>query len=259
MPPADTLSQALRGAAQVAPPPRSTGEAALVIGAGGVLGSAVLAEALAAGRHHRVAALVTGPVTSAMRGFEALHASALGVPPEAPVYALAFIVFERARHANGRDEAFVQPQPAELPLLAARLHAAGVRRLVVVVPHAPALLPHALKAGLATLDEAAVAALGFEHLVLVRAAQAGSPADAAAGWAQRFAAWWLSQLRWMVPQREQPVRAVKLAELVVRLALRLPRSRTGTRVVPPELLWQAATDPDPEALFDRWLGEGGPR
>ena len=72
----------------------------------------------------------------------------------------AVIVFERARRSNGRDEAFMQPEPEQLVELAMQLRAGGVRRLLVVVPHAPALLPQALKAGLATLDEGRVAALG---------------------------------------------------------------------------------------------------
>jgi hypothetical protein len=123
---------------------------------------------------------------------------------------------------------------------------------MVLVPHAPALLPQALKAGLATLDEGRVAALGFEHLVFVRAAQAAS-GSAAGGWAQRLAAGWLSQLAWMVPQREQPVRALRLAELAVELAWRLPHAAPATRVLPPELLWQAACSTDGGALLSAWL------
>ena len=85
----------------------------------------------------------------------------------------AVVVFDRARHANGREAAFGHPQPADLPALATQLRQVGVTSLVVVVPHAPGLLPQALKAGLATLDEGAVAALGFAHLVFMRSAQAG--------------------------------------------------------------------------------------
>jgi hypothetical protein len=133
-----------------------------------------------------------------------------------------------------------------------QLRAGGVRRLLVVVPHAPALLPQALKAGLATLDEGRVAALGFEHLVFVRAAQAAC-GRVASGWAQRLADGWLSQMAWMVPQREQPVRALRLAELAVELAWRLPQAPPATRVLPPELLWQAAHAADGGALLGAWL------
>jgi len=253
----DPLAQALRGAQQTSAggdaPVRDT---ALVVGAGGALGSALLAEALAGSRFCRVAAVVTGPLASALRGFTPLPLAELEGGDGPLGFELAFLVFERARQANRRDEQFLQPDPAALAALAQRLHTRGVRRLVVVVPHAPALLPQALKAGLASLDEAATAALGFEQLVFVRAAR---DAESAAGgsWLQRLAALWLAQLRWMVPQRERPLRVQRLAELVVLLARRLPGSPAGTRVLPPEGLWQAARDADPEAAFDRWLGRSG--
>jgi hypothetical protein len=90
--------------------------------------------------------------------------------------------------------------------------------------------------------------------VFLRAVQAGD-ADPSASRLQRFAAWWLGQLALMVPTREQPVRAVKLAALVVQLARLLPAAAPGTRVVPPELLWQAAqADGDAaEGVLAAWL------
>jgi len=231
----DLIRQALRGG-QAAAAPLQRLQTALLIGAGGALGSALLAEALVGGRFQRVTALVDAPLTSAMRGFATLDAQALRGPLD---FDLAFLVFERWRHSNGRDDAFLQPEPAQLLPLAQALHAGGVRRLLVLVPHSPALLPQALKAGLASLDEGAVAALGFEHLLLLRAAQL-APAAQGGSRAQRLARWWLSQLQWMIPQREQPLRAVKLAELAVQLAQLLPQAPQGTHVLPPELLWQAA-------------------
>ena len=251
----DVLAHALRGAAALRRAPPARAEALLVVGGGGVLGAAVLARALACGRFGRVQALVARELASAMRGFEPLPYSVLGAPLRADT---AVIVFERARRNNGRDDAFVQPQPQELAALAMQLRAGGVRRLLALVPHAPALLPQALKAGLASLDEGQVAALGFEQLLFVRAAQA-SAGTVAGGWAQRLAATWLAQMAWMVPQREQPVRAVRLAELVVELAWRLPQAATATRVLPPDLLWQAAQAPDSGAWLAAWLaGEALP-
>jgi hypothetical protein len=162
------------------------------------------------------------------------------------------IVFDRARHANGRELAFLRPAPQQLAELARWLHACGVRQLVVVLPHAPAQLPDALKVGLANLDEQAVAALGFEHLVFVRSAEA--PADArAALWLQRVANGLLAQLRLMVATPNQPVRARKVAQFVVELLAQLAASAPGTRVVPPELVWQAAQLRDPGALVQAWL------
>ena len=94
--------------------------------------------------------------------------------PAAGPVAAAIIVFERQRQINGRDDAFVQPAPEDLLPLARTLHTRGVKRQLVVVPHPPALLPQALSQGLARLDEAAVAALGFEHLVSRRCGRRAS-------------------------------------------------------------------------------------
>jgi hypothetical protein len=103
---------------------------------------------------------------------------------------------------------------------------------------------------LVSLDEAAVAALGFSHLVLVRAAQS-SAALRASNWPQRVANWWLAQLRFMVPSAQQALRPPDLARLVVQLAQRLPAAAPGTRVLSSEDLWQAHTAA--AAWPDAWL------
>lgn len=228
-----SLTEALRGAQHAPRSELAPLQRLLVVGAGGALGSAVLAEALVPGRFAEVQALVAEELTSVVRGFVPLQAASLA---HTPLPAAAVLVFERRRHSNGRDDAFVMPEPEELLPLARTLHAGGVQRLVVVVPHAPALLPQALAQGLATLDEGAVAALGFSHLVFLRAAQA-QRAEPSRG-LRRFAAWWLSQLAWMVPQRQQALRAVALARCVGELLQALPQLPGGTRVIAPETLWQ---------------------
>jgi hypothetical protein len=264
----DRLGPALRAASGAPVPtpgletPASPGPArlsplqpVLVLGAGGRVGSALLAEALVAGRFASVSAWVAAPLVSTMRGLVPLSEAALKAP--GPIAAkVAFLVFERERFSNGRDDAFVMPQPQALPALARRLREGGVRRLVVVLPHASAMLPQALAAGLATHDEAAVAALGFEHLVLIKPAQDLAAARAGSR-IERFASWWLSQLRWMIPQREQPLRAVVLARLAVMMARALPGADPGTFVVSQSLLWQLAQDADGgEARWLAWLAGG---
>jgi hypothetical protein len=231
----------------------SAAQSLLIAGAGGVLGAALLARALGSGRFGHVQALVSRPLASTFPGFEPLPLERLGALAHAHT---AAIVFERERRHNGRDEAYVQPQPAQSVELAQRLLAAGVRRLLVVVPHAPALLPNALKGGLASLDEGRIAALGFEQLVFLRAAQqaaAGATASQQPGWPARAAGWWLSQLSWMVPQQQLPVRAERVAALAVELAWRLRDAPAGTRVLPPEVLWLAAQADDGGAVLDDWL------
>jgi hypothetical protein len=243
---------ALALAAAARPVPRAGGAMprVLVLGGGGALGARVVERLLSARRCQAVGVWTVQPLRVALRGLVPLaDADFTGFRPDTAV-----VVFDRARHANGREAAFGQPQPADLPALATRLRHLGVASLVVVVPHAPGLLPQALKAGLASLDEGAVAALGFAHLVFMRSAQAGAAADAtAAPPPARLARWLLGQLHWMVPQGDQPVRTDTVARVAARLAVVLPQATPGTRVLPPDVLWAAAQAPATDSVVDDWL------
>jgi hypothetical protein len=137
-------------------------------------------------------------------------------------------------------------RPARAFALAARL---GVQTLAIVQPHDQGRLPEALKRGLASLDEQAVVASGFERVILVRSAR--KPAECQLRQpAERLAAWMLSVMRFMVPSSEQPVRASKVAELV-DMALRI--APPGVHVAAPELVWQAAQG-EMLPVARRWLG-----
>jgi hypothetical protein len=231
-------------------PPRAVAapRRAIVIGAAGTLGAAVLEQLLATRHFERVGALVDQPMQPAVQGFAPVAADALA----AFAADTALIVFDRQRSANGREAAFVKPEPRTLPALAQQLHATGTRRLVVVVPHTPSLLPMALQHGLASLDEAAVAALGFEQLVFMRMAQNDRAVEGLDA-PRRLARWMLSQLHWMIPQREQPVRVDTVAKVAAAIAVRLHDAPPATRVVPAALLWQAAQQRDVQTLVAQWL------
>ena len=248
------VQDALR-AGHARPPADAPRPSVLVVGAGGALGSAVLEKLLAARAFAHVRVAVSQALRVAMHGLEPLRVDtgSFDEAPAAPLGAdLALVVFDRTRRSNGREDAFVRPPPEALTTLARWLLAGGVRQLVVVLPHSMASLPQALKAGLANLDEHAVAALGFEHVVFVRSAQV--PADERASSAlQRLADGVLTQLRFMVPPSQQPVRVQKVAAFVVALASHLPTSAPGTRVAPPELVWLAAQASDPHPLVQAWL------
>lgn len=248
---------ALAGALHTGPAAAASRRRVLVLGGGGALGSAVLEALLASHRFEAVGVLVAGTMRPALRGLRVVPDDARSRAAFAADTTL--IVYDRQRHANGREDAFQRPRPEDLVAHAQALMQAGAKRLVVVVPHAPALLPQALKQGLANLDEGAVAAMGFAQLVFMRMAQAGgAPGQAGATAPQRLAAWMLSQLRWMVPQREQPVRADTVARVAAALAVALPAATPGTRVLPPELLWQAAQLPQAEGLVGAWLAGRAP-
>lgn len=259
------LNHALRAGSATANGPLAGAISVLVIGGGGALGSAVLELLLASRTFASVRVLVTRDVHVAMGGLHTLVGNPLpdaDAAPDAdtggalgatPLDHVAVVVFDRPRHANGRESAFTRPQPEALPALARWLHRRGIRQLVVVMPHRPAGLPHAFQAGLSNLDEHAVSALGFEHLVFVRSAQAPCGARSARWW-QRVADAMLAQFSLMIPAPQQPLRARKVAQLVVALAQQLPHSAPGTRVASPELVWRVAQASEPGALVADWLG-----
>lgn len=263
------LNEALRaGLESPAAAPAQSPRHLVVAGAAGPLGAAVLEQALSLPHWPRVSALVTQPLEVALRGLVAVQIDPARLdetPPLRPAPDTAIVVFDRERSRHGREAAFLRPQPGELPAFAAWLQRQGVRRLLLVMPHAPSLLPQALKMGLANLDEQAVAALGFEQFVIVRPTRSGSDGPARTTGSDNgrmtrllssLATAVLAQLQWMVPQRDQPLRAAKVAQFVLALARALPEATAGTRVAPPELVWDWAQPEGGDRLLDHWLREG---
>lgn len=248
----DTLRQALRGARGTPAPRAAPGRELLVCGGGGALGAEVVEQSLARGAFAVVRVLATRAFHATARGLEPLRVERFDAAAVVALPRLALVVFDRPRHANGRDAAFVRMEPDQLPALARWLHAGGVRDLVIVMPHAQAALPEALKAGLASLDEQAVAAQGFERLVIVRSARA--PDALASRGLQRVADAVLAQLRLMAPQHQQPLRTSKVAQIAVVIAQLLHDQLPGTRVLAPEQGWHAAQQKDPAPLLAAWLG-----
>ncbi len=255
---------ALAAAARVPPRSHAATRRVLVIGAHSALGWAVIEELSTSGRFERVATLVLRPIHAAFHGFVALNDddAALGVFAADT----AVVVFDRPRLARrqqqrGNDDVFVHSDPAALPHLARRLRAAGTRTLIVAMPHAPALMPAALQHGLATLDENEVASIGFEQLIFMRMAQQGGLSGSVAGEAlsppQRLANWMLSQLLWLVPRSEQPVRLATVAKVAAALTRLAPAASQTTRVLPSALLSQAAQTRHVDTLIQAWL-DGAP-
>ena len=226
----------------------------LIAGATGALGHEVMRRLAGAHRFAQVRVLAREPIRDGVRGVESLLVPDAPIP-NWPVVAAdtALVLFDPPRLYYQRERALWVPTPEQLPALARWLHACGARTLAVVQPHAQATMPEALKRGLASLDEQAVAALGFGRLLLLRSAQ--KPKDRRlAHPAERLAAWMLSIVRFMVPASEQPVRAAKVAELLdVALAIAPP----GVHVAAPEVVWQASQGQQLRAVAEGWLGASG--
>ncbi|AGU52081.1 hypothetical protein VAPA_1c50270 [Variovorax paradoxus B4] len=226
----------------------------LIAGATGALGQELLRRLAG---HHRFAharVLAREPIRDGLRGVETFLCPELPIAQWALTSAdTAVVAFDPPRLYHDRERALWVPQPSDLPELARWLRACGVRTLAIVQPHDQGKLPEALKRGLASLDEQAVVANGFDRVILVRSAR--KPLHAKfANPAERLAAWMLSIARFMVPSSEQPVRASKVAELV-DLALRI--APPGVHVAAPELVWESAQG-DMQAVARRWLQPEAP-
>lgn len=222
----------------------------LIAGATGALGNEVLRQLVGLQQYESAQVLATEPIKAGLRGVWALQVEGDDPGQWPPAQAdTAVVMFEPPRLFYDRERALWTPSPAQLVPLARWLRAGGVGTLAIVLPHAQMRLPDALKRGLAGLDEHAVAALGFERLLIVRSAQ--KPEAATGGHALvALARWMLAVFRYMVPSSEQPVRAVKVAQFV-RLALQA--APPGIRVAASETVWQAAQQQDMRAFVAGWL------
>lgn len=222
----------------------------LIAGATGPLGNEVLRRLVGSGRFSATEVLAKEPITGGLRGVQAtvILSDEPGAWPPATAD-VGVVLFDPPRLFYDRERALWTPAPQQLPALARWMRAGGVRTLAVVLPHAPGQLPEALKRGLATLDEQAVAALGFERLLILRSTRKPA-AQRAAHPLARLAHWMLSIFKYMVPSSEQPVRTPKVAEFLA-VALRL--APAGIHVAAPELVWEAAQG-DMEQVARRWLG-----
>ena len=232
------------------PAASAVGPRLLIAGATGVLGNEVLRRLAGSSLYAFTQVLAREPITEGVRGVRTVLVPS-DVPAEWPLAPaeVGVVLFDPPRMFYQRERALWTPAPEQLVELASWLRRCGVRTLAIVLPHAPGRLPDALKRGLANLDEQAVAALGFERLLILRSAQ--KPADVRhASAPARLAHWMLGVFKYMVPSSEQPVQAAKVAEL---LAAALRVARPGIHVAGPELVWQAAQQ-DTAEVARRWLG-----
>ena len=223
----------------------------LLAGATGALGEAMVTRLASSTAVRLLSVLVREPMVMGMRRVNDLQL----VGDDSAHWPLkpaddGWILMDPPRLFHGRERAMLAVQPADLRPIATWMRRCGVRRLVVVLPHAQGRLPEAIKRGLATLDEQAVATMGFDTVLLLRSAQPGPRAATAGSLLARLAAGMLGVLHYLVPTNQKPVRADGVAR-VASCALEL--APPGIHVAAPELVWAAASAPDPVPLLARWL------
>jgi hypothetical protein len=222
----------------------------LIAGGAGALGSAVLERVCGSGLWRSVTVYTQGHLHSSLGALDTLSVDELAPDVKADA---GIIVFDHARNFHERERRLWMPAPHDLLSTAQRMQAQGVRSLAVVVPYLQASLPQALKAGLVSLDEQVLNAMCFERLLIIRPAHASQKLQARHA-LDAVAHWMLSQLRYMIPEHERPVRAIKLAAFTdAALHAWINSGKRGTKVVAPEVLWQAAAASDMASYVKAWL------
>ena len=221
----------------------------IVAGACGVLGAEVLRRLAGSGRFAHTQVLAKEPMATTVAQVSVVEMASHPAAWPLVDAQVGVIMFEPPRLYYQRERALWTPTPQQLLPLAQWLKRSSVHTLVVVVPHVQNRLPDAVKRGLANLDEQALSALGFNRLLLVRAAQK-APGTSPVGFFNKTAAWMLGAMSYMIPASELPVRPSKLAEFIDIALQQLP---PGTHVASPELLWRAADQGDTRDAVKAWL------
>jgi hypothetical protein len=210
----------------------------LIAGATGALGNAVMQRLVGTHRFAHTQVLAREPMAQGMRTVS-LHqvAGEIAAWPQPALRSdVAVVMFEPPRMYYERERALWTPEPEQLSALAAWLRSVGVSTLAIVLPHAQGSLPESLKRGLASMDEQALASVGFDRLIIVRTAQK-PVALIKTHLLEKLAHWMLGIFQFMVPSNEQPVRPTKIAQLVDVLLHTAP---PGIAVLAQEEVWSLA-------------------
>lgn len=241
------LQSGLAGAAR-APAAASALPQALLLGAAGSLGEALMARLLASSSYARIHVGVERAMPSTSSRFAALplnddapwpparDAFLCETPPETPL----------------RADAAIRPlAPAQMLTAARAARAAGVSRLVLVAPLAAVLQLSGAVRTLNQTDEIELVRLGFETLVIVRPTEQESDAPAGGWFRGLVRSAGRAVLHIMLPPTIQPLRADTAAAAILTAVERLG---PGVHVLGAQALAAivAETQPGPTPKRRRW-------
>lgn len=203
------------------------GRSAVIFGACGATGEALLNELLSGDTYRQVAAVTRLPLPSTTRKLEAyLQADDLRAFT-LPATDDAYLVIGEHNSFYRRDEGFRALSFDQLLAAAEAARAAGIARLAVVAPVAIYSHSSAFRNSLMNRAEYDLHALGFETLALVRPA-APEKFERHANWGKRIAAFVLRQLHGLMPEAYHPPTARSVARAA---AGALSQARPGLTVI----------------------------
>ncbi len=208
---------------------------ALVAGAVGRLGEALLSAVVSSPRYETVRVLIDRPLASTVAGLAGITLESIADPGyawtgELDVFACWTDPADPlARTPNGRDAAYTAiTDPAALRRLATAATARGARRLLILAPLAAWQQVSAAERMLPQAMELELAALAVPTVIVMRPTTERGPA-ASGTRMQRLVRFYLSQLRFMLPSSTHALRSIEIARAA--LALMAEADAPGLRVV----------------------------
>lgn len=232
-----SVAQALAGAAASVRSPAGRGRVALVAGAVGRRGEALLNRVLGSGDYAEVVALSAAPMALGVRGLRLAGLDDL--PAVDDVFLLVSDPDDPgARSFHGRDAPFVAVDAGNCLQVARHAAERGARRAVLIDPMPAWQQVGHFHRGLANSVELAVAQLPFDSLAVLR--PVAESRRRGAGLVERFVAAYLSVQLLMLPKSIEILTSEKLA----RCALQAMRgARDGLQVHPADTLSKLLEQP----------------
>lgn len=240
------LSSALSQSTSAASPPQAS---ALLLGAAGSLGEALLARLLASPDYSRIHVGVERDMPSTSSRFAALPLDSHSAWPAARD---AFLC-ETPPEALLKAEHSIRPlSPAQMLEAARAARAAGVSRLVLVAPLAAVLQLSGAVRTLNQTDEIELVGLGFETLIIIRPTEQESDAPAGGWFRALVRSAGRAVLHIMLPPTIQPLRAESAATAILVAAARLG---PGLHILGAKELAGIVAETQPQAAPrpQRWL------
>lgn len=218
-----SVDSALAASAAAPKPQRAEARVAMVAGAVGRRGEALLNRVLASGDYAEVVAVATGPIAPGMRGLRLVAPEAFdGLPRIDDLFLLLSDSEDaQARSYYGRDASFMLVDETNCLAIAERAVARGARRAVLLSPMPAWQQVGRFHRGLANATELALAQLPLQSLEVLRPVREARRKGG--GLVERFVAAYLSLQLLMLPKSIPIV----TSETLARAALQAMRESAG--------------------------------
>ncbi|MGB7184605.1 MAG: hypothetical protein WA888_06855 [Burkholderiaceae bacterium] len=222
----ESLNQALTKAAGSVPPAARSRPRAVVAGAVGRRGEALLNAVLARGGYDEVSVLAEQPVSMGLKNLTMFTLD--DVPPAQDLFLLLSDAGDdMGRSPHGRDAAFVAVDETSALNIAKHAVAAGVQRILLVAPTPVLLQFGTMQRGMISTLERGINALAPTRFVILRPLR--QHRSSGLSLLQRITNVYMSIQMLMIPRSLEPVTSEQLAHLAIKV---LNAAEAGLVVIP---------------------------